>query len=533
MNPTTLTLYDTTLRDGAQREGLSFSLADKVKITQWLDRLGIDYIETGWPGSNPKDREFFDRLADLPLAHAQVTAFGSTRRVGVAVEDDANVAALLAANTSTITVFGKSWLLHVREVLRTTPEENLKMIAETIATLREAGRDVIYDAEHYFDGRRADPAYALETLQAAAEAGASVLVLCDTNGGTLPTEIAAGIAEAGRCTNLPLGIHAHNDIETAVAGTLAAVEAGATHVQGTINGYGERCGNANLCSIIPTLQLKMGRPALRDEQLARLSETARAVSELANQRLDPHRPYVGSSAFAHKGGMHVDALRKHADTYQHIDPARVGNRSRIVVSELAGRSNVLHKAEEYGLDFAGGETASAVLARIKELEGRGFQFEGAEGSVELMIRRTEAGYEPPFELLDFHVLIRSGENGAMAAEATVKVRVGERTVHTATDGSGPVNALDAAIRKALLPTHPQLADVRLTDYKVRILDGEAGTAAQTRVLITSSNGGHSWSTVGCSDNIIEASWIALSDALEYALCPAATPVAATSKGHRS
>ena len=528
-----IAIYDTTLRDGAQREGLSFSLADKVKITQWLDRLGIDYIEGGWPGSNPKDRAFFERVANLPLEHARVTAFGSTRRAGVAVEDDVNVSALLAADTSTVTVFGKSWLLHVTEVLRTTPGENLRMIGETIGFLREAGREVIYDAEHYFDGRRADPAYALETLHVAAEAGAAILVLCDTNGGTLPGEISAEVAEVARITDLPLGIHAHNDIETAVAGTLGAVEAGATHVQGTINGYGERCGNANLCSILPTLQLKMGRRVLRDEQLSRLSETARAVSELANQRLDPHRAYVGSSAFAHKGGMHVDALRKNAESYQHIDPTQVGNRSRIVVSELAGRGNVFHKAEEYGLNLDGGETASTVLARIKELEGRGFQFEGAEGSVELMIRRTEADYEPPFELLDFHVLIRSGENGAMAAEATVKVRVGERTVHTAADGSGPVNALDAAIRKALLPTHPQLADVRLTDYKVRILDGEAGTAAQTRVLITSSNGARSWSTVGCSDNIIEASWIALSDALEYALCPAATPVAVPSKGHRS
>ena len=527
-----ITLYDTTLRDGAQREGLSFSLADKLKITEWLDRLGIDYVEGGWPGSNPKDRAYFERVGDLQLSRAQVTAFGSTRRAGVAVEDDAHVAALLDAGTSVITVFGKSWLLHVTEVLQTTPQENLRMIAETIAFLRANGRRVIYDAEHFFDGYRDNTAYALETLQTASEAGAEVVVLCDTNGGALPSDVTSIIRAIGRRVGTPLGIHTHNDIETAVAGSIAAVEAGVAHVQGTINGYGERCGNANLCSIIPTLQLKLGYRGIRNDQLARLSETARAISELANQRLDPHLPYVGTSAFAHKGGMHVDALRKHADTYQHVDPGQVGNRSRIVISELAGRGSVLHKAEEFGLDFEGRESASAVLSQIKELEGRGFQFEGAEASVELMIRRTRETYRPPFELLDFHVLIRGGEDGAMAAEATVKVRVGERTVHTAADGSGPVNALDAAIRKALLPVHPKLAAVRLTDYKVRILDGEAGTAAQTRVLITSSDGTQSWGTVGCSDNIIEASWIALADALEFALCPAPAAVLA-SKGHSS
>jgi len=528
-----ITLYDTTLRDGSQREGLSFSLADKLKITEWLDRLGIDYVEGGWPGSNPKDRLYFERVADLRLSHAQVTAFGSTRRAGIATEDDAYVAALLDANTSVITVFGKSWLLHVTEVLQTTPEENLRMITETIAYLRENGRRVIYDAEHFFDGHREDPAYALETLQAAAEAGADVIVLCDTNGGTVPSDIASAVREVAGAVDAPLGIHTHNDIETAVAGTIAAVEAGALHVQGTINGYGERCGNANLCSIIPTLQLKLGHRVLNDDQLSRLSETARAISELANQRLDPHLAYVGKSAFAHKGGMHVDALRKHAETYQHIDPHRVGNNQRIVVSELAGRSNVVHKAEEFGLTLGGSDTAATVLSQIKELEGRGFQFEGAEGSVELMMRRTRDDYRPPFELLDFHVLIRGGIDGAMAAEATVKVRVGERTIHTAADGFGPVNALDAAIRKALLPVHPELSEVRLIDYKVRILDGEAGTAAQTRVLITSSNGARSWSTVGCSDNIIEASWIALADAFEFALSPASSLATVSSKGQSS
>jgi len=528
----TISLYDTTLRDGSQREGLSFSLADKLKITEWLDRLGIDYIEGGWPGSNPKDREYFKRVADLGLTHAQVTAFGSTRRTGIAVEDDANLAALLNAGTSAITVFGKSWLLHVAEVLQTTPDENLRMIGETIRYLREEGRRVIYDAEHFFDGYYDDAVYALETLHTAADAGAEVVVLCDTNGGTLPSEIASVVRAIERVVIAPLGIHAHNDIETAVACTIAAVESGVSHVQGTTNGYGERCGNANLCSIIPTLQLKLGLMCIDDEQLARLSETAHAVSELANQRLDAHLAYVGSSAFAHKGGMHVDALRKNAETYQHIDPSRVGNRSRIVISELAGRSNVVHKAEEFGLAIGCRDTVSTVLSQIKELEGRGFQFEGAEGSVKLMILRTEADYRPPFELVDFHVLIQGGDDGTMAAEATIKVRVGERTIHTAADGNGPVNALDAAIRKALLPVHPQLASVRLTDYKVRILDGEAGTAAQTRVLITSSDGTRTWSTVGCSNNIIEASWIALVDALEYALCPESALAVIPTKGQR-
>ena len=518
-----VTLYDTTLRDGCQREGLSFSLADKLKITEWLDRLGIDCIEGGWPGSNPKDRAYFERVADLRLAHAEVAAFGSTRRAGTAIEDDAHVAALLEAGTSVVTLFGKSWLLHVTEVLGTTPAENLRMIEDTIAALRERGRRVIYDAEHFFDGYRADPGYALETLHVAAGAGAEVVVLCDTNGGTLPSEISTIIRTVCGSVDACIGIHAHNDIETAVAGTLAAVEAGAIHVQGTINGYGERCGNANLCSIIPTLQLKLGQGVLSNEQLSRLGETARAISERANLRLDPHLAYVGKSAFAHKGGMHADALRKHAATYQHIDPDRVGNRSRIVVSELAGRSNVVQKAEEFGLEL-GERDSVVVLSRIKELEGRGFQFEGAEGSVELMIRRTRDGYRPPFELLDFHVLIRGGTDGVMAAEATVKVRVGEQTIHTAADGFGPVNALDAAIRKALLPGHPELSTVRLTDYKVRILDGEAGTAAQTRVLITSSDASRSWSTVGCSDNIIEASWLALADAFEFALSPTAETV---------
>jgi 2-isopropylmalate synthase len=521
-----IVLYDTTLRDGTQREGISFSLEDKLKIARRLDRLGVAYIEGGWPGSNPKDMAFFERAPELRLEGAVVTAFGSTRRADAVVEDDANIRALVAAETPAVAVFGKSWDLHVHHVLHTTLEENLRMIADSVRYLKSLGREVIYDAEHFFDGYAADPVYAMQTLAAAAEAGADVLVLCETNGGALPSAVATVVAEVRRATHTPLGIHAHNDGEMAVANTLMAVERGAVHVQGTINGYGERCGNANLCSIIPALKLKMGIDCITDEQLRSLTETARYVSEVSNLSLFPHQPYVGHSAFAHKGGMHVNALVKCEESYQHISPELVGNRKRVVVSELSGKSNIAYKAEEFGLDGAT-DTADTgrVLRRIKELENRGFQFEGAEGSVELLIRRAQPDYEPPFELLDFHVLIRDSHHpaewdaggGNMAAEATVKVRVGDRIMHTAADGNGPVNALDAAVRKALIPFYPRLADVHLTDYKVRILDGEAGTAAQTRVLIDSSNGRRAWSTVGSSTNIIEASWQALADSLEYAL----------------
>ncbi len=514
-------LYDTTLRDGAQREGISFSVDDKLKIARRLDQLGVDYIEGGWPGSNPKDKAFFERAPELSLQHARVTAFGSTRRADLAAAEDPNIRALLAAGTPAVAVFGKSWDLHVSQVLRTTLEENLRMIADSVAYLKRMGREVIYDAEHFFDGYMADPGYALQTLVAAAEAGADVLVLCDTNGGMLPSAVATIVAEVGKAVGAPLGIHAHNDGEMAVANSLVAVEMGARHVQGTINGYGERCGNANLCSIIPSLVLKMGYNCVSDDQLNSLTEAARYVSELANLSLNPHQPYVGQSAFAHKGGMHVNALAKCEASYQHIEPGRVGNRTRVVVSELAGKSNILFKAQEYALELSDeGEESRQLLEHIKQLESQGFQFESAEGSVELLIRRARPGYRPPFELLDFHVLVRGHHNGNMAAEATVKVRVGDQEIHTAADGNGPVNALDAAVRKALLPIYPGLAHVHLVDYKVRILDGGAGTAAQTRVLIDSADGRRAWSTVGSSTNIIEASWQALADSLEYALLDA-------------
>jgi len=517
-----ITLYDTTLRDGTQQEGITLALKDKVKVARRLDRLGIAYIEGGWPGSNPKDMAFFQHVPTLGLTHATVTAFGSTRRAGTAVQDDANIRSLVAAGTRAVAIFGKSWDLHVHHVLHTSLEENLSMIADSVRYLRQAGREVIYDAEHFFDGYRANPEYALHTLAAAAEAGASVLVLCDTNGGSLPSTIATVVADVQRATATPLGIHAHNDGEMAVANSLVAVEAGVVHVQGTINGYGERCGNANLCSIIPALKLKLGHDCIADEALRELTEAAYYVSEVVNLSPDPQQPYVGRSAFAHKGGMHVNALVKCEESYQHVDPARVGNRTRVVVSELAGKSNVAYKVEEFGLgDAAGAEEAHRVLHQIKELENQGFQFEGAEGSLELLIRRACPDYQPPFELLDFHVLIQDGHHGqegsAMAAQATVKVRVGEQSIHTAADGNGPVNALDTAVRKALLPFYPHIELVHLTDYKVRILDGGAGTAAQTRVLIESTDGRRVWATVGSSSNIIEASWQALADSLEYAL----------------
>ncbi len=511
-----IALLDTTLRDGAQREGISFSVEDKLRIASALDRLGVDYIEAGWPGSNPKDMEFFDRMNELHLQHATITAFGSTRRVNVAVDEDINIRSLLAAGTKSITVFGKSSDAQVRHVLETTREENLRMISETISYLKGANREVIYDAEHFFDGYHDDPAYAMETLQTAVDAGADVIVLCDTNGGALPATVADVVAAVAKVIDVPLGIHAHNDAETAVANTIAAVSAGATHVQGTINGYGERCGNANLCSVIPSLVLKLDRDCNAD--LSLLTETARYVSELANLPLDPHLPYVGSSAFAHKGGMHVNALLKWGKSYQHIDPEVVGNRRRVLISELSGRSNIAYKARELGLSLDGGSAqVERVLDRVKELEREGFQFEGADGSVELLVRRARDDYRPPFTLLGFHVLVKEGNGSGMVSEATVKVEVNGEVIHTASEGNGPVDALNAAVRKAILPHYPHLAEVRLTDYKVRILDEQAGTAARTRVLITSSDHTHSWSTVGSSANIIEASWYALSDALEYAI----------------
>jgi len=511
-------LYDTTLRDGAQQEGVSFSLPDKVKIARQLDALGVHYVEGGWPGSNPKDAGFFQIMCENPLSHAVVTAFGSTRRASLRAEDDPNLRALIACGAPAVALVGKSSDLHAREVLGVSLEENLSMIADSVAYMIAQGKKVFFDAEHFFDGYAANPEYALRTLEAAADAGASVLVLCDTNGGMMPADLVEAIQAVQRATTTPLGIHCHNDAELAVANTLLAVEAGVTQVQGTVNGYGERCGNANLCTLIPNLKLKLGHDCVTDEQLQGISGLAHLVSELANLSPNPHQPYVGHSAFAHKGGTHVNALMKCPDSYQHIDPGLVGNSQRVIISELSGKSNIEHKINEFRLAWTPTrEQTQMVLREVKSLEGRGFQFEGAEGSVELLLQRTRKDYVRPFKLVDFHVLVTTGRDGGMSSEATVKVKVHDELIHTAADGNGPVNALDKAVRKALLPFFPGLANVYLTDYKVRILDGDSATGAQTRVLISSANGHTSWTTVGSSANIIEASWMALADSLEYAL----------------
>jgi 2-isopropylmalate synthase len=509
-------IYDTTLRDGAQREGISYSLNDKLKIARWLDEFGVHYIEGGWPGSNPKDADFFDAARRMTWQNARITAFGSTRRKNSTAAADPNIQALLASETPVVTLVGKSWDLHVHEVLETGLEENLAMIGESIAYLKSQGKEVIYDAEHFFDGYKARPEYALRTLQVAAEHGADAIVLCDTNGGMLPWEVEAIVRQVARSVPAPLGIHTHDDGGCGVANTLAAVCAGAVHVQGTINGYGERVGNANLCTLIPDLQLKMGRQCVPASSLARLTDLSRLVAEVANLAQGTHLPYVGASAFAHKGGIHVAAMRKNSATYQHIDPVLVGNQRRTVISELAGRGNVLDKASEYNLDVDSAQVQD-VLRQIKELEAQGFAFESAEASMSLMLRRLQPGYRPSFELLDFTVLVRSGDSRAVCADATVKVRVGDQVLHTAAEGNGPVNALDAALRKALLGVYPELANVRLADYKVRILDGENGTGATVRVLIDSEQGPRQWSTIGASSNIIEASRQALADSMEYAL----------------
>ncbi len=518
-------LYDTTLRDGTQREGLVVSLADKIKIARRLDEFGFPYVEGGWPGSNPKDVEFFAAARSMTFANARLAAFGSTRHRANRPEDDPNLLALVEAATPVVTIFGKSWLLHVTDVLGATPEENRAMVGDSVAFLRAAGREVVYDAEHYFDGYRDDPAYAIATLRAAREAGATTLVLCDTNGGMLTDDLVA-IIDATRAAladadapEVVWGIHVHNDAELAVANSLAAVAHGIRHVQGTINGYGERCGNANLVSILANLALKTGFevvPGDDSAHLAGLTELSRFVAEIVNITPDDHQPYVGRSAFAHKGGVHGAAVAKVERSYQHVDPALVGNTSRLVVSELGGRANTRLRAEQLGhaLDDLDPRELSRV---IKELEADGLAFEGAEASFELLIRRRREGYEPPFRVLDFTVLSEQREGARMRAEATVKVAVDGEVLHTAADGNGPVNALDAALRKALGAFYPQLDSVHLVDYKVRILDGEHATGAKTRVIIDSSDGAREWSTMGSDTNIIAASATALVDSLEYAI----------------
>lgn len=518
-------IYDTTLRDGSQGEGVSYTVSDKLRIAERLDQLGVAFIEGGFPGSNPKDAEFFERARDQAWQHASLAAFGSTRRANKAPEDDPNLQALLASQAPVCTIFGKTWTLQVTEVLRTTLEKNLEMIEESVHFLVSHGRRVMYDAEHFFDGYRADAEYALATLEAARRGGAETLVLCDTNGGNLPWDVERVVREVQARIPHPLGIHAHDDTGCGIANSLAAVRAGASQVQGTINGIGERCGNANLSVIIPNLELKWGLRALPPEHLRDLTETSRFVAEVANLAPPKGMAYVGNSAFAHKGGMHVAAMRRHVDSYQHIDPALVGNEMRVVVSDMSGRGNILSKAEELGMDVSAGADLAA-LEQIKQAEARGMSYEGAEASVSLLLQRQIESYKPPFTILDYQVMVGQRQ-GYEFVEATVRLEVHGEIVHTAGDGNGPVSALDSALRKALTPYYPSISQLHLADFKVRILDGGLSTNATTRVLIDSRDSRGSWSTVGASTNIIEASMQALVDSIEFGLSrtlPAAAPV---------
>jgi 2-isopropylmalate synthase len=513
---TPVELYDTTLRDGAQGMGISFSVADKFKIAQRLDQLGVQYIEGGWPGATPKDTEFFATMQETPLHTATLTAFGSTRRAGIQPQEDAQLQGLLDARTSVITLVGKSWDRQVHDVLRTDTDENVRMVADTIAYLCTEGRRVFFDAEHFFDGYASNNDYALRVLDAAAQAGAERLILCDTNGGTLPHIIDGVTRTVVEKFGQTVGIHCHNDAGCAVADSLAAVRAGAVQVQGCVNGYGERTGNTNLCTLIPNLQLKMGIRVVSDEALANLTDTARYVAEVANNALPASAPYVGDSAFTHKGGQHVDAMMKADYAYQHIEPTIVGNSRRVVISDQSGKSTVIAKSVDGGIDVQDPELARKIAVQVKALEYQGYSFEGAEASFEMLIRRAQ-GYQPRFELIDFISLVEQRKGHVLVSEATLKLKVGDQIAHTAAEGNGPVNALDCALRKALVSYHPAVADITLHDYKVRVLDGHDGTRAVVRVLIESGNGQVRWSTVGCSTNIIEASWSALSDSIEYGL----------------
>ena len=521
-------LYDTTLRDGAQMEGISLSVEDKIRITSKLDELGVHFVEGGWPGSNPKDQQFFSRARELNLKNATLTAFGSTRKAKGSAATDANLKALLESGAPVLTLVGKASDMQVHRVLETSLEENLAIIRDSISFLREEGRRVFFDAEHFFDGYRENSTYALACVRVAAEAGAECVVLCDTNGGMLPQTVSDVVSLVCREVPVMLGIHCHNDADLAVANSLAAIQAGATQVQGTINGYGERCGNANLLSIIANLKLKLGIDCVTDEQIERLTEVHRFVGELINLPLNRFQAYVGESAFSHKGGLHVSAMAKVEESYQHIPPEQVGNTKRVVISELSGRGNIAIKLQETGLSaLVPKEHLEKLLVQLKELESKGFQYEGAEASFELLVRRSLADYQPPFELVDFLVLTEKRRRPAsqpneegILAEAIVKVRVNGELVHTAAEGNGPVNALDLALRRALGQAFPALDRVQLRDYKVRVVDHElGGTGAIVRVLVESTDGTRYWSTVGASTNIIEASWQAVVDSVEYALLP--------------
>lgn len=514
----TIFLYDTTLRDGAQMKGISFSVEDKIRIARKLDEFGIHYIEGGWPASNPKDLAFFKRMKEEPFQNSKLVAFGSTRRANRKPEEDTNLIMLVQMDTPTITIFGKSWDFHVKEILRVSLEENLRMIEESVRFLKSFGKEVIFDAEHFFDGYKSDPAYALECLEAAEAGGADWLCLADTNGGCLPSEVKEITAKVKERVKVPLGIHAHNDSETGVANTIAAIEAGATQVQGTINGYGERCGNANLCSIIPILVLKMGIEVVPKEKLKHLVELSRFVAEVANVVPASNMPFVGESAFAHKGGVHVDAIMKNPRSYEHIDPEAVGNERRILVSELSGSSTIVYKTRSLHLDLTKDSPQTRlILEKLTELENQGYHFEGAEASFELLVKKLTGGYRKLFDLLGLRVIVEKMQNGEFITEASLKLKVNDTIAHTVAEGDGPVHALDNALRKALQQFYPELEKIRLTDFKVRVISGQEGTAAKVRVLVESFDGEEVWSTIGVSTNIIEASWQALVESIEYRL----------------
>jgi 2-isopropylmalate synthase len=517
---TRIQIYDTTLRDGSQGEGVNFSLQDKLLITRRLDELGVDFIEGGYPLSNPKDFEYFQEVRKLELRHAKIAAFGMTRRKGVNPADDTCMKALIESQAPVITIVGKTWDLHVTDVLNTSLEENLHMIADSVTFCKSKGREVFYDAEHFFDGFRHNPDYAMQTLRAAEEAGALVIILCDTNGGTLPDDIAAAVAKVRREIKTPLGIHCHNDCDVAVANTLAAIAQGATQVQGTINGIGERCGNVDLVSVIGNLALKRGYEVLRPGSLARLTDVSRYVYETANMNFRATQPFVGTSAFAHKGGMHAHGVARTTASYEHIDPASVGNERRVLISELSGQSSILAKTSRLrGLTppAQNQELMSKILNRVQDLEHEGYEFEAAEASFDLLVRKTAGLYQPKFERLAYRVNIETEGRDLPRTEATVKVKVGDQIMHTVSEGDGPVNALDGALRKALQLVFPNLAQMSLVDYKVRVVNARAGTAARVRVVIESRDQADVWGTVGVSENIIEASWLALIDSFEYKL----------------
>ncbi|HEY2573124.1 MAG TPA: citramalate synthase [Verrucomicrobiaceae bacterium] len=514
---TSVSLYDTTLRDGTQGSGVNFSSRDKLRIAHELDGFGIHYIEGGWPGSNPKDVEFFQLAKHEKFRNARLAAFGSTRRKDVKVENDPQVRMLIEAGTPVVTFYGKSWLLHVTEVLGTTPEENRAMIRDTVRFCKQAGREVLYDAEHFFDGFKDEPEHALSTLQAALEGGADMLVLCETNGGCLPHEIADIVGRVrAKFPAARIGIHTHDDAGCGVANALSAVRAGAVQIQGTMNGYGERTGNCNLTTVIPNLQLKMGLPVVPD--LTKLTALSKFVDDLANLSHFPRAPFVGSASFSHKGGTHVNAVQKLARSYEHIEPGSVGNRQIVLVSDLSGQDNILKKAKELGFDLKRGEQARRILELVKQRENEGYEYEAADGSFELLLRKELGLYRPSFRLLEYHTTHRThGERGFEYTEATVKIELNGEPSYTADEGDGPVNALDRALRKALKQVYPEIENVTLCDYKVRILDSKSGTAAKTRVLIESTDGEDEWGTVGVSLNVIDASWEALVDSLEYFL----------------